>query len=187
MATPRPTAAGLTAATEFGSGCLLASTMMISVAATAVSTSGSSAVNSCAAASRPSQTPVRTGRPRPVTSRSSASIISGARAANWMMVVLDRGHPHAWREAVERSADKCGADAGTPAAQNDVHADGGQEEPGGQQYRQAGGRAGQLRHRRQHHPGSSREVFHIMLTPCGQFSAVVTSAGKLPCQTAVPA
>ena len=36
-------------------------------------------------------------------------------------------------------------------------------------------------------PGSSRTVFHIRLTPCGAFIAVVTSAGRLPCATAVAA
>ncbi len=29
-------------------------------------------------------------------------------------------------------------------------------------------------------PGSSNDVFHIRLTPCGGFKAVVTSAGSLP-------
>ena len=36
-------------------------------------------------------------------------------------------------------------------------------------------------------PGSSSAVFHIRLTPVGAFSAVVTSAGSLPCRTAVAA
>ena len=34
-------------------------------------------------------------------------------------------------------------------------------------------------------PGSSIEVFHITLMPCGAFMAAVTSAGSLPCATAV--
>ena len=50
--------------------------------ATAVSATVSSAMNSWAAVSRPSQAPVRTGRPRPVTSLSSASMMSGSRTAN---------------------------------------------------------------------------------------------------------
>ena len=32
-------------------------------------------------------------------------------------------------------------------------------------------------------PGSSSEVFHIRLMPCGAFIAVVTRAGRLPCAT----
>ena len=34
-------------------------------------------------------------------------------------------------------------------------------------------------------PGSSSEVFHMRLMPCGAFMAVVTRAGSLPCATAV--
>ena len=34
-------------------------------------------------------------------------------------------------------------------------------------------------------PGSSADVFHIRLMPCGAFSPVVTSAGSRPCETAV--
>src|SRR5580700_5941130 len=34
-------------------------------------------------------------------------------------------------------------------------------------------------------PGSSSEVFHIMLMPAGAFIAVVTRAGSLPCAIAV--
>ena len=34
-------------------------------------------------------------------------------------------------------------------------------------------------------PGSSIEVFHITLMPCGAFIAAVTSAGSLPCVSAV--
>ena len=34
-------------------------------------------------------------------------------------------------------------------------------------------------------PGRRTEVFHITLTPCGAFMAAVTSAGSLPCATAV--
>ena len=34
-------------------------------------------------------------------------------------------------------------------------------------------------------PGSSREVFHIRLMPRGAFIAVVTSAGRCPCATAI--
>ncbi len=36
-------------------------------------------------------------------------------------------------------------------------------------------------------PGSRIVVFHIMLMPTGAFIAVVTSAGSLPCATAVAA
>jgi hypothetical protein len=36
-------------------------------------------------------------------------------------------------------------------------------------------------------PGTSSEVFHIRLTPCGWFSDVVISAGSLPWLTAVAA
>ncbi len=36
-------------------------------------------------------------------------------------------------------------------------------------------------------PGSSSEVFHIMLTPVGAFMALVTSAGRWPWLTAVAA
>ena len=36
-------------------------------------------------------------------------------------------------------------------------------------------------------PGSRNEVFHIRLTPCGAFIAVVTRAGRCPCATAVAA
>ena len=36
-------------------------------------------------------------------------------------------------------------------------------------------------------PGSSIEVFHIRLTPCGAFTAVVVSAGSPPCATAAAA
>ncbi len=36
-------------------------------------------------------------------------------------------------------------------------------------------------------PGSSREVFHIMLTPVGAFIALVTRAGRCPWLTAVAA
>jgi hypothetical protein len=32
-------------------------------------------------------------------------------------------------------------------------------------------------------PGSSSEVFHIRLMPCGAFSPVVTRAGSRPCET----
>ena len=34
-------------------------------------------------------------------------------------------------------------------------------------------------------PGSSMNVFHMTLTPCGAFIAVVTSAGSRPCTIAV--
>ena len=34
-------------------------------------------------------------------------------------------------------------------------------------------------------PGSSSDVFHIRLMPCGGFSAAVASAGSLPWATAV--
>ena len=34
-------------------------------------------------------------------------------------------------------------------------------------------------------PGSRMEVFHMRLMPCGAFMAAVTSAGSLPCATAV--
>ncbi len=34
-------------------------------------------------------------------------------------------------------------------------------------------------------PGSSSEVFHIMLMPRGQFSAPLTRAGRWPCETAM--
>ena len=54
----------------------------MTTAATAVSASASSAMNSWAAVSRPSQAPVRTGLPRPVSSLSSASIMSGSSIAN---------------------------------------------------------------------------------------------------------
>ena len=36
-------------------------------------------------------------------------------------------------------------------------------------------------------PGSSMNVFHITFTPCGAFSAVVTSAGSRKCATEVAA
>ena len=36
-------------------------------------------------------------------------------------------------------------------------------------------------------PGSRKDVFHITLMPRGAFSAVVTSAGRCPCATAVAA
>src|SRR5215469_2665391 len=35
--------------------------------------------------------------------------------------------------------------------------------------------------------GSNVEVFHMALTPCGKFTAVVTSAGRWPCETAAAA
>jgi hypothetical protein len=35
--------------------------------------------------------------------------------------------------------------------------------------------------------GSSSEVFHMTFTPCGAFSAVLASAGSLPCATAIAA
>ena len=34
-------------------------------------------------------------------------------------------------------------------------------------------------------PGSSMNVFHMTLTPCGAFIAVVISAGRCPCAMAV--
>ena len=59
-----------------------ASTTTMTAPASTVCATDSSAMNSWAAVSRPSQAPVRTGRPRPVTSRSSASIMRGSSTAN---------------------------------------------------------------------------------------------------------
>lgn len=63
-------------------GRLSASTTTMTAAVTPSRARVSSAMNSWAASSRPSQAPVRTGRPRPVNRHSSASTVSGSRIAN---------------------------------------------------------------------------------------------------------
>ncbi len=63
-------------------GRLSASTTAMTAAVTPSRARASSAMNSWAASNRPSQAPVRTGRPRPVRIHSSASTISGSRIAN---------------------------------------------------------------------------------------------------------
>ncbi len=63
-------------------GRLAAMTISSRTAASPVSNRISSVMNSCAAASRPSQRPPRTALVRPVASRSTASTISGGNTAN---------------------------------------------------------------------------------------------------------